>query len=119
MNSNFLKSINFRNGIITYNDFNIDPLIPFLEQKYSLKNNMLLVDYHNYMIDVGWYPEFIVGGKFIIKAIHNCDWKNPLCEIESKNFVELKVNLQMMINHCEKLTSHTNLIDINTKYSPV
>lgn len=108
MKSNFLRSVNFKSGTITYNDFDIDPLTPFSEQKFSLKEDILQVDYGSYLIDLGWYPDCNVEGGFVIYLIHNFDWENYIQRVEAKNLVTLKKRLQEVVDYCEVLKTHTH-----------
>jgi len=108
MNDQFLKSINFRSGVITYNDFDIDPLIPLIEQEFSLKEDILQVDYGPYLLDLGWNPDCNVKGKFVVRLIHNYDWQNPIQRFEAKDLATLKERLQEVIDHAEALLSRAH-----------
>lgn len=109
MNNIFLKSINFKSGKVTYNDFNVDPFIPLIDQKFSLKEDMLQIDYGSYLIDVGWCPEFNVNGRFIISLVLNYDWDNIVYSAEVKNLVFFEESLQKTIDYCELLKSKESI----------
>ena len=86
-----IKDIDFKKGKITYNDFNIDSKIPFKNQEFSFKEDILQVNYpQGYLLDVGWYPEFNPKGKFTIYIIKNCDWSNPIAIKKTKSLETLK-----------------------------
>lgn len=105
MKNNFFESIDFKGGEITYNSFDINPLVPLSRQKFSLQQDMLQVRYDLYLIDVGWYPSLNTKGRFVIYLIYNCDWDEPIQVIEAKNLASLKVGLRKMIDRCEMLKS--------------
>lgn len=44
----------------------------------------------NFLIDVGYYPEMDPKGCFVVYAIQDYDWVNPLVEIECCSLSELK-----------------------------
>lgn len=104
MNNDFLNLINFRNGKIVYNDFDINPALPFADQKFSLKEDILQIEYGPlYLIDIGWYPELSINGRFLIKLVHNFNWENLVCEVEAKDLSSLQKQLQKTIDYCESL----------------
>lgn len=73
------KKINFEPGKIIYNDFDIDINLPFEQQIFSLKEDLLQVNYDDkYLIDIGWAPEFDTKGKFKIRIINDLDWSSPI-----------------------------------------
>lgn len=47
----------------------------------------------NYLLDVGWYPEFSLKGSFKIMIIKKYDWDNPLFLKECLDIPTLKVTL--------------------------
>lgn len=108
MKNEFLRLIDFKGGDITFNDFDIDPTIPFCEQELSLQQGLLQVEYGSYMVDVGWLPSLNPKGRFVIYLIHNYDWVNIVHETEAKNFVELRGRLQEMIDYAVVLLSHVH-----------
>ena len=109
MQNNFFDSINVKSGKTTYNSFDINPLIPLSRQKFSLQEDILQVDYGDYLIDIGWRPEINTKGKFVIKLVYNFDWINFVRRIEAKNLAALKVGLQKMIDYCEALKARNNI----------
>jgi hypothetical protein len=90
-NNNFIKQLNLFGGKITYNDFDIEEHIPFQNQKFSYKEDILQVRYgKTFLLDVGWYPEMEENGYFKVRAIKDYDWCNPLSEKACRNLNELK-----------------------------
>lgn len=97
--NNFLNDINLKNGKITYNDFKINPTIPFELQKWSFKEDLLQIQFNNnQLIDIGWYPEFKRNGFFAIRLIKNFDWENSIFEKKCKDLSLLKRYLQEAID---------------------
>lgn len=84
---NILKDIDLQGGRVVYYDFNIDFNIPFQNQKWSYKEDLIQISFDNgkYIIDIGWYPEFDEKGSFIISTIQTYDWGNPLFEKKCKD----------------------------------
>ncbi len=90
-NNYFIKSLSLLDGIITYKDFDINENIAFKELWYAYKEDILQVVYGDrYILDVGWYPESNPKGRFIVRAIQDYDWMDPLLKIKCKTFEELK-----------------------------
>lgn len=80
-------NINLRNGILVYDDFNIDFNIPLQDQILNLQEDLLQIQYgNNIILDVGWYPDLDPLGNFIIYIIKDFDWDYPLY----KKVVKLK-----------------------------
>jgi hypothetical protein len=91
MGKNVIDNLNILDGIIVYNDFSIFPNIPFSNQKYSFKEDILQIKFgKRFLLDVGWKPEFEKKGQFIIQAIIDEDWLNPLLEKKCKSLAQLK-----------------------------
>lgn len=95
MNNEFINNLNILNGIIAYNDFDIDEKIPFQDQKYSFKEDILQIEFgDHFLLDVGWYPEMNPEGYFVVYAIQDYDWQNPLYEEECRTLQELKHTIE-------------------------
>lgn len=86
-------------------DFEINADMPFGQQIYSLKEDMLQVVYkNNYLIDVGWRPEFELEGNFIAVLIKDFDWDNPvLCE-ECKDLTTLEKCLNNFVQFINEIS---------------
>lgn len=66
-------------GTIIYDDFNIDFSQPIKNQTDLLKEDLLQISLANDLIlDLGWYPEHNIRGKFILQIIKEYDWENPI-----------------------------------------
>ncbi len=101
----FIENLNIYDGNITYNDFDIDERIPFGEQKYSYKMDILQITFGpRYILDVGWGPEFNPKGSFLVQAIKDYDWLKPLIEKKCHSLAELK----KIIEETAKLLSLKN-----------
>ncbi len=66
-------------GTIVYDDFNIDFTKSITTQADSLKEDLLQISFaENMILDLGWYPEYNIRGKFVLQIIKNYDWENPI-----------------------------------------
>lgn len=82
-----LKEIDWRGGVVVYDDFAIDVDIPILDQIGLLKEDLIQVQYNeSILIDIGWYPEFSTYGSFIVNVVENADWENPLEQCKAKSY---------------------------------
>lgn len=73
---------------------NLDDLSEYLKtsDESLLKEDMLQLEYKNYIIDFGLYSD-----KFILYIIKNNDWNNPIkkeffTDINNANFIIEKIN---------------------------
>lgn len=74
-----MLNIDFKSGIITYNEFHIDFKKPYYKQLDNLTEDLLQVKYReSYILDIGWYPEFDKKGQFLILLIKSENWDNPV-----------------------------------------
>lgn len=68
-----------KKGIIKYDNFNIDFTIPLKGQEDNLLEDLLQIEFpNNYLLDVGWYPEYKIEGQFVLTLIKNLDWQHPV-----------------------------------------
>lgn len=87
----FMQNLNLYDGIIDFNDFDIDENVPFEEQEYSYKEDILQISYGDrFTLDVGWYPELNPRGNFIVYAVEDENWDPPLKKIKARTLGELK-----------------------------
>lgn len=93
------SKIIFKPGVVVYDDFNVKPDLPLVEQTSLLKEDLFQVNFADkFLIDVGWYPSFSIDGCFRILIIKDFNWSHPLkaqktCDIrELKNIMETYVN---------------------------
>ncbi|MFS1511742.1 hypothetical protein VQL36_04795 [Chengkuizengella sp. SCS-71B] len=94
--------INFKNGNIVYDDFQIDTKLPLEKQADNLKEDMFQVRFLNkYTIDIGWYPCTDINGKFIIYLIKEYNWEEPLYKESCRSIEELKQHLIKCVNIVE------------------
>ena len=90
-NNNFIKGLNLQDGIIAYDDFDIDESVPFEEQIFSYKEDILQITFgERFLLDVGWYPEMDPAGKFRVRAIQDYNWQNPVSKIDCRTLDQLK-----------------------------
>ena len=87
----FIKNLKLYDGIITYNDFDIDEALTFQDQEYSYKMDILQISFGTrYVLDVGWYPEFDPKGHFWVRGIQDYDWLKPITQQKCRSLAELK-----------------------------
>ena len=104
--NDFIENLNILDGIITYNSFDIDETVPFQEKWYSYNEDILQIKFGDRItLDVGWYPEGDPKGKFMVKAVLDDDWLNPISKIKCRNLSELKRAIEktaLLINEKRK-----------------
>jgi hypothetical protein len=94
-----INEINLKKGKITFNDFNINFEIPLDEQIFSLKEDLLQINYNEkYIIDVGWHPELDPKGFFKVQVIKDYDWLNPIFIKKCKSKKSLQKSLQKAVD---------------------
>lgn len=99
LKNNCFKNIKLKNVKRIYNEFNIDPVLSFQEQKWYFKEDLIQIEFNNkYLIDIGWYPELNPDGFFLISVIKNYDWDNPSFEKKCKDIETLKKYLQEAVD---------------------
>lgn len=109
---NMFKDLDFTPGIVIYNDFDINPKIPLRKQKFSLKEDMLQVNYGDlYLIDIGWGPEFNPNGKFKIKIIKNFDWAEPVYFKTTDNLNQLYKYLENCVEIVRNFLKNKELFE--------
>jgi hypothetical protein len=94
----FIHGINLKGAKVIYNDWHINPNMPFNAQKWAFKEDILQIGCGNYLIDVGWYPELNPKGHFIIEVIYNYEWDSPIYKKKCNNYFLLKQYLQEAID---------------------
>lgn len=102
---NLFEEINFGENVKEkYIDFNFNKNAPLEEQIDLLKEDLCQVKYFNdFLIDIGWYPEFDKNGKFKILVIKNYNWDNPILEKTCRDFSKLEDFVQIAIRCIMKL----------------
>ena len=82
-----INGVEFGEGVICeFDDFDLQTDIPLIEQVDLLKEDLLQVTYdNNYLIDVGWYPEFDPQGMFDVSVIKDNDWSDPVIKKKCKD----------------------------------
>lgn len=99
------ENMNFEPGKVVYNDFDVNPKVQLESQVDSLKEDLFQVNYSDqYIIDVGWYPEFDEDGSFRICIIKDFNWEAPLFEKRCRDISTLN---QLM---CECINLINNFI---------
>lgn len=93
------ENVNFEPGRVVYNDFNLNPNASLESQINSLKEDLFQINYYDeYIIDVGWYPEFDEEGSFRICVIKDFDWEAPLFSKRCRDISSLNQLMYECIN---------------------
>ena len=97
------ENIDFGKGVSKkYIDFDVNKDIPLEEQIDLLKEDLLQVNYdNNYLIDVGWYPEFDEEGIFRVSVIKDYQWDNPILQKSCRDLSLLDEYMHECINIIE------------------
>ncbi len=99
-----MLDIDFKSGKVIYNEFNIDFSKPLKLQIYNLNQDLLQVEYkNNYILDVGWSPDFDVNGSFIIYIIKDYNWGNYIYKRQCKDIEKLKKYINQAIKYLENI----------------
>lgn len=99
-----MDKVDFKSGNIIYNEFNIDFTKRYSEQRDCLLEDLLQVKYaQDYLLDVGWYPEYEDRGGFIVQIVKKQNWEKPIYKRSSKNKEELIQSLNNATDIIESL----------------
>ena len=99
-----MDKVNFISGDIIYDEFKVDFTKRYSEQKECLLEDLLQVKYaQEYLLDVGWYPEYESEGEFIVQIIKKQNWKEPIYKKSSKDEEELIQNLKNAVEIIESI----------------
>lgn len=94
------ENINFGKGVTRkYFDFDVNNNIPLGEQIDLLKEDLIQIIYYNdYLIDLGWYPEFDKDGFFRVSVIKDYQWDKPILQKRCKDIDVLEEYIHECIN---------------------
>lgn len=96
-------NFDFKSGKVIYNEFAIIIDKPLSEQKDLLLEDLIQVKYGEHLIlDVGWYPELDINGKFLIQIIRNQNWDTPLYRFSCTETNSLLESLAYAVTLAEK-----------------
>ena len=99
-----MNNIDFKSGKIVYNEFQIDFAKEYTQQQECLQEDLVQVTYaQNYLLDVGWYPEYESEGEFVVQIIKNQNWSEPVYKKSSKKEDELMKNLNDAVEIIESI----------------
>ena len=102
--------INFRDGIITYeNLFWLFKYTPHEAiDQLEFEEDLLQVSFFDekYILDVGWYPNPRKNGVFKVYVIKNYDWENPLFTRSHRDINHLIPIIEQGINCIYKKYLH-------------
>ena len=80
-----IEKIILKDFKITYNDFKVTILENFEEESISYKEDMLQIEFDQYIIDVGWYyHNDKKDGKFAVTLIEDYMWESPILLYRTK-----------------------------------
>lgn len=98
----------------------MDPKIPLLDQIDELKEDLIQVECGNFILDVGWYPEFDENGQFRIVIIKDNIWDNPIIEKRCRKLSQLDENIKECIKYIQKnIMNNQKIIVDSTKLNGV
>ncbi len=93
--NSFIKKLNILDGVITWNSFDLDENRSFDDQEFLLTEDMLQITFGDrFTLDVGWQPDLDPKGSFVVYAIQDEDWDNPLLKKTCNTFSELKKTIE-------------------------
>lgn len=94
------EEIDFGKGVNKkYIDFNVNKDIPLDKQIDWLKEDLVqVIYYNNYLIDIGWYPEFSEEGFFRIVIVKDYQWEDTILQKNCRDLNLLEEYLQECIN---------------------
>lgn len=94
-----MKSINYKTGKVIYDGFHIDFSKAFSEQLDNLTEDLLQVEFPgNFLLDIGWYPEYEPKGHFIVQLIKEENWEKPKYKKCCTKMEELYENIESVLN---------------------
>ena len=97
-----MDKIDFKSGEVVYNEFEVDFTKKYSEQEECLLEDLLQVKYaQDYLLDVGWYPEYESEGEFVVQIVKNQNWEEPIYKKNSKNKGDLIQDLNNAIRIIE------------------
>lgn len=79
-----------RKIINIYDNWSLDFNKSVYEQTERLQKDLIQISFiRGYMIDIGWYPEHDIAGKFRGVLVQYERWENPIYKIETDNIGEI------------------------------
>lgn len=87
-------NINLPTGKVTLNDIEFLSEEPLINQLDNLKEDLYQAQMDNYILDIGWYPEFDINGCFKVFVIKDFDWSNPISIMESISYQQLEKDIE-------------------------
>jgi hypothetical protein len=103
-NRKMSHTIDLKGGKVRFWD--IDELcaeVSLESQLDLLKEDLVSVDYENVTLDLGWYPEFKITGRFVLVLIKNNDWEKPVAVWEFKDISSIKNNIVLAIKKIKEV----------------
>jgi len=102
------SEINWKSGEVVFWDIDdldinrsIDSQLDIIEN--DLKEDLVYVRFGDAIIlDLGWYPEFSIQGKFVLMVVKDEDWENPILKLGFRNTGEFMRNLSQAIAVADK-----------------
>jgi hypothetical protein len=71
---------------------------PIELQLEELKEDLAQVEFDSdTILDVGWYPELSLEGKFVIVVVRSHDWESPLFRVECRQLAHLSISIRAAI----------------------
>jgi len=86
--------IDWLGGHVAFWDLSeLDDTVAVATQIECLKEDLVQVRYRDCMLDVGWYPSFVLDGAFLVKVV-SLDWERTIFEERVTELAELKPSMQ-------------------------
>lgn len=104
----YFKNLDLKNGIIVYDDFDINENMPASHQ--DLDEDLMQISFldKKYLIDLGWYSTACRKGNFQIKVIKDLNWQQPLFLKKTESLDDIESKLQECINFIADLVQSEN-----------
>lgn len=93
-------NIDIKDGVISHDSISwINDDFKITEDTvFDLSSDLLQIKFNDQiLLDVGWYPDLNVNGRFRILLIKNTNWEFPLLNVQCSNIKELKQNISYII----------------------
>lgn len=115
--NSYTKKLNLFDGMVTYDNFDINENVPLDKQLSSLREDMLQIEFGDrFTLDVGWQPDFDPDGYFIVYAIQDCDWEDSLSKEKCCTLKDLKIAIEKAAKLIDSMRKIKDLPFRNVEY---
>lgn len=100
-----MESINFKSGEVSLNDFDFVDNKSYAEQLWSFKEDILQVVYQDFVLDLGWYPEFdLEKGSFRLVIVKDENWMDPIYCKRTQSISEVRELIMEAVELAERIS---------------